>query len=82
MHYNRSQSITIDRRITRELLLSMAKEQVAIKRPPQNDSVVHVVTRRKDMDMLKNLIELGANINDVNVGGPACAALVRRKHRG
>lgn len=45
----------------------MAKEQIAIKKPPQNDSVVHVVTRRKDMDMLKNLIELGANINDVNV---------------
>jgi hypothetical protein len=38
-----------------------------MKRPPQNDSVVHVVTRRKDMDMLKNLVELGANINDVNV---------------
>lgn len=45
----------------------MAKEQVSVKRPPLNDSVVHIVIRRKDMDMMKNLVELGANINDVNV---------------
>lgn len=54
-------------RITRELLSNLAKEQVAVKRPPQNDTVVHIVCRRKDMDMLKNLVELGADINNVNV---------------
>lgn len=52
--------------ITKELLSNQAKEQVAVKRPPQMDTVVHIVCRKKDMDMLKNLVELGADINSVN----------------
>lgn len=54
-------------RITRELLNNQQKEQVAVKRPPHNDTVVHIVCRRKDTDMLKNLVEMGADINSVNV---------------
>lgn len=63
-------------RITRELLLNQAKEQVAHKRPPQNDTVVHIVCRRKDMDMLKNLVELGADINSVNEKGQTVMHIV------
>ena len=57
-------------------MLIQAKEQVAVKRPPQNDTVVHIVCRRKDMDMLKNLVEQGADINNVNEKGQSIMHIV------
>lgn len=53
--------------MAKELLLVLGKEQLATKCPPNDDTVLHLLTRKRDFDMFKLLYDCGADINAVNV---------------
>ncbi|XP_067125162.1 serine/threonine-protein phosphatase 6 regulatory ankyrin repeat subunit B-like [Centruroides vittatus] len=55
--------------VCRELLLDKTKEQLEYVRPTTGDSVIHLATLRKDLEMLKFLVEAGATINAQNHKG-------------
>ena len=45
----------------------MAKEQFSAQKPLNGDTVIHLVTRKKDMEMMKFLIEFEPDLNIKNV---------------
>lgn len=55
------QTANID--IIHELLSSMAKEQLAYKKPPNDNSALHYAIFNKNLDILKIFIDYGVNLN-------------------
>ncbi|KAI1299277.1 Ankyrin-3 [Halotydeus destructor] len=56
--------------IVRELLADLAAEQLAAKKPlPTEDGVLHLAVAKRDMDLLKQLLEAGALVNMQNATG-------------
>lgn len=53
--------------LARELLAEAAFDQVNVKIPPKNETPAFFALRKRDMDMLKMLVEEGANVNAQNV---------------
>lgn len=49
--------------IIRELLAEMAQEQVAVKKPPKCESVVHMCLKKRDIEMMKMMVEVGADVD-------------------
>lgn len=49
--------------IIRELLAEMAEEQVAIKKAPSLESVVHMCLKKRDIEMMKMMVEAGADVD-------------------
>lgn len=55
--------------ICRELLVSHGKEQVTARRPGTGDTVIHMATRRKDLEILKWAVQHGGSVNAQNNEG-------------
>ncbi|GFT61989.1 short transient receptor potential channel 2 [Nephila pilipes] len=55
--------------ICRELLMMDAKEQLSIRRPDIRDTPLHIASRRRDIDLMRLLIEKGAAVNLQNSEG-------------
>ena len=53
----------------RELLGSLAEQQVLHVKQPLGDTAMHLAARRKDANLMKTLIEAGAQVVLLN---PAC----------
>lgn len=53
--------------ICRELLMVDAKEQLSVRRPDIRDTPLHIASRRRDIDLMRLLIEKGAAVNLQNV---------------
>lgn len=56
--------------ICRELLMVDAKEQLSVRRPDIRDTPLHIASRRKDIELMRLLIEKGAGVNLQNVRIP------------
>ena len=41
----------------------MAQEQVAVKKPPKCESVVHMCLKKRDIEMMKMMVEAGADVD-------------------
>ena len=54
--------------MAKEMLLILGKEQLAAKCPPNDDTVLHLLIRKRDYEMFKLLFDCGSDINAVNVG--------------
>ncbi|CAL1274851.1 unnamed protein product, partial [Larinioides sclopetarius] len=55
--------------ICRELLMVDAKEQLSVRRPDIRDTPLHIASRRRDIDLMRLLIEKGAAVNLQNSEG-------------
>ncbi|KAG8184723.1 hypothetical protein JTE90_019327 [Oedothorax gibbosus] len=55
--------------ICRELLMVDAKEQLSVRRPDIRDTPLHIASRRRDIDLMRMLIEKGAAVNLQNSEG-------------
>jgi len=53
--------------ICRELLSILPKEQLEKKRKKFGDTVLHIATRKRDLEMVRLLREYGVDINSQNV---------------
>lgn len=53
--------------ICRELLMLDAKEQLSVRRPDIRDTPLHIASRRRDIDLMRMLIEKGSAVNLQNV---------------
>lgn len=54
--------------VCQELLNAYPKEQISYLRPETGETALHIATRRKDMDMLKMMVDAGGDVNIQNVG--------------
>ena len=45
----------------------MPKEQINMKRPSTEDTAIHLAIKKKDIDMLKLLVDNGGNVDLKNV---------------
>ena len=55
--------------VCKELLNAQAKPQVTHTKQPLGDTAMHLAARRKDANLLKTLIEAGAQVDDQNSEG-------------
>lgn len=55
--------------LAKELLTEYAKEQLEARKNGNGDGAIHISAKRKDLEMLKLLIEKGCNVNMKNVSG-------------
>lgn len=53
--------------ICRELLSLVSREQLEAKRRKYGDTVLHMATRKRDLEMFRLLMDSGADINCQNV---------------
>lgn len=53
--------------ICRELLSVLAKEQTAIKRADTGDTAIHLAMKKKDIEMLRLLVDCGGSVDAQNV---------------
>lgn len=53
--------------ICRELLSLLSKEQLEAKRKKYGDTVLHIATRKRDLEMFRLLLDSGASVNSQNV---------------
>lgn len=53
--------------MARELLSDLQKEQLEARKNGNGDGAIHISAKRKDLEMMKILIERGCNINMKNV---------------
>lgn len=61
--------------LAKELLTEYAKEQMEARKNGNGDGAIHISAKRKDLEMMKLLIERGCNINMKNVS--VCLSLCR-----
>ncbi len=45
----------------------MAKEQVSMRRPDTGETAIHLAMKKKDLDMLRLLVDNGGNVDAQNV---------------
>lgn len=55
--------------LCRELLNEMAKEQTVVKKPPNGDTALHMALAKRDVELLKLLVDCGADVDVQNVDG-------------
>ena len=53
--------------LAKELLVEFPKEQMEVRRTGTGDGAIHLCAKRKDLEMLKVLVERGCDINMKNV---------------
>lgn len=56
--------------LARELLADYTREQLTFARTDTGETAVFIATRKKDLDMLRLLVDLGADVNVQNVSSP------------
>jgi len=53
--------------LCRELLNQLGKEQTNMKRPSTGETALHIAMKKKDLDMMRLIIDNGGNIDSQNV---------------
>ena len=53
--------------LSKELLTEYQKEQLEARKNGNGDGAIHISAKRRDLEMIKHLIERGCNINMKNV---------------
>ena len=53
--------------VSRELLNVIPKEQTSMKRPTTGETALHLAMKKKDLEMMRLLVDNGANTDAQNV---------------
>ena len=62
--------------LAKELLTEFQKEQLESRKNGNGDGAIHISAKRRDLEMLKLLIERGCNVNMKNVSKLNCYLLL------